>query len=87
MGGLSSFTYSTALGFSISKKLGGYIEPFGAFHEGGFYESFFDTGLTYLIRDNFQLDVSYGFGLNNDMHYFSTGFSWNIPHLSRAKNR
>jgi len=82
---LNSLTYSAALGFSISKKLGGYLEPFGIYSEGGSYKSFFDIGLTYLILENFQLDISYGLGLNNDMYYFSTGLSWNIPRLNKYK--
>ncbi|PHQ57634.1 MAG: hypothetical protein COC16_00495 [Lutibacter sp.] len=78
---ISSFTYSAALGLSISKSFGGYIESYGAFFEGGFFESNFDIGFTYLLNPNFQLDVSYGAGLNNDMQYASTGFSWNIPRM------
>ena len=76
---ISSFTYSAALGFSISESFGGYLETYGAFFEGRFFESNFDIGFTYLLNQNFQLDVSYGTGLNNDMKYVSTGFSWNIP--------
>ena len=81
------FTYSAALGFSFSEKFGGYIEPYGFYAEGGLFQSFFDAGLTYLMRDNFQLDISYGLGMNNDMQYFSAGFSWNIPHLFGSKNK
>ncbi|MCF6279157.1 MAG: transporter [Flavobacteriaceae bacterium] len=73
------FTYSVVLGFSLSDKIGAYIEPFGALAEGGQYEGNFDVGLTYLAKDNLQFDVAYGAGLNNDMQYVSAGFSWNIP--------
>ena len=85
VGQMNSFTYSVALGFSFTDDFGGYIEPFGIYGEQGFYESYFDAGLTYLLNDNFQLDISYGLGLNNDLQYFSTGFSWNIPKLFRSK--
>lgn len=71
---LSSFTYSAVLGFAFSKS-------FGAFFERGFFESNFDIGITFLMNPKFQLDVSYGTGINNDMQYVSTGFSWNIPYL------
>ncbi len=82
---IHSFTYSVALGFSFTDSFGGYIEPYGVYGEQGFYEGYFDAGLTYLLKDNFQLDISYGLGLNNDLQYFSAGFSWNIPKLFGSK--
>lgn len=81
VGQTHAFTYSAALGFGITNNFGAYIEPYGVYAEQGFFESYFDFGFTYLTSDNFQLDASYGFGTNNDMQYFSLGFSWNIPHL------
>lgn len=84
---IHSFTYSAALGFSLGQQLGGYIEPYGAYGEQGFYESYLDAGLTYLMTDNFQLDTSYGVGLNNDLQFFSAGFSWNIPGLFGLKKQ
>lgn len=82
---IHSFTYSVALGFSFADNFGGYIEPYGIYGEQGFFESYFDAGLTYLLKDNFQLDISYGLGMNNDLQYFSAGFSWNIPKLFGSK--
>jgi hypothetical protein len=82
---IHSFTYSLAMGFALGENFGAYIEQYGVYAEQGFFESYFDAGLTYLTSDNFQLDVSYGVGLNNDMQYFSAGFSWNIPHLLGSK--
>lgn len=76
-----AFTYSLALGFSITDKIGCYLEPFGIYSENGFFESNFDGGLTYLLRQNLQLDASYGFGLNHTMNYISLGFSWNIANV------
>ncbi|MCF6294947.1 MAG: hypothetical protein L3J25_04595 [Flavobacteriaceae bacterium] len=37
-----------------------------------------NSGITYLIQDNFQLDASYGTGLNNNMNYFALGLGINI---------
>ena len=85
VGETHNLTYSVALGFSLGDNLGAYIEPYGVYGEQGFFESYFDAGFTYLTSDNFQLDISYGLGLNNDLQYFSTGFSWNIPHLFGSK--
>ena len=38
----------------------------------------FDSGITYLLDDKKQLDLSIGKGLNNDMFYISGGISINI---------
>jgi hypothetical protein len=75
----SAFTYSLAIGIALSDKLSFYAEPYGSWGESNSFESNFDAGLTFLVNKNFQLDVSYGTGLNNDMQYVSTGFSWKIP--------
>ena len=85
VGQIHSFTYSAALGVSFTNKFGGYIEPYGVYGEQGFFESYFDAGLTYLLSDDFQVDASYGSGLNNDLQFFSAGFSWNIPKLFGSK--
>jgi hypothetical protein len=76
--GSGNLTYSVALGISLSDKIGFYVEPYGEFTEFESHLASFDTGFTYLLKDNFQLDISYGTGLNYDMNYFSIGFSWNI---------
>ena len=76
VGRQSSLTYSLALGFQLSNSLGFYIEPYGEWGESNNYESNFDVGFYYLVNDNFQLDASYGVGLNNDLQYLSVGFSW-----------
>lgn len=73
------FTYSAALGLGITKRIGAYFETFGEIVEFNDCISNFDSGITYLIRDNIQLDISLGLGLNQEMNYFSVGFSMNIP--------
>ena len=82
--GSGNLTYSVALGISLSDKVGFYVEPYGALTEFESHLASFDTGFTYLVKDNLQLDISYGTGLNYGMNYFSTGFSWNInPHKKK----
>jgi hypothetical protein len=76
--GIGNLTYSMALSVSLSDKVGAYIEPYGEFAEFENHLANFDIGLTYLLKNNLQLDISYGTGLNYKMNYFSTGFSWNI---------
>lgn len=75
----SSLNYSLAVGFGISKVVGFYVEPFGVWGASNFFESNFDMGFTFLLNSNFQLDTSYGLGLNNNMNYYSVGFSWKVP--------
>lgn len=79
--GEGDFTYSAALGIGLGEKFGTYVELYGAYAEFSNWESNFDSGLTYLVRDNLQLDASFGLGLDHKMHYFSLGFSWNISHI------
>lgn len=76
------FTYSLAMAIGITPKLGIYLEPYGGIIEFDNHEANFDAGITYLIKDNFQLDVSFGTGINHNMNYISAGMSVNI---SKAK--
>ena len=81
VGRQSSLTYSAALGIQLSNSLDFYVEPYGEWGESNNFESNFDVGFSYLVNDNFQLDTSYGVGLNNDMQYLALGFSWKIQHF------
>ena len=38
----------------------------------------FDSGLTYLIDDDSQFDITIGKGLNNDLFFVNLGFSFRI---------
>ena len=38
----------------------------------------FDSGLTYLIDDDRQFDITIGKGLNNDLFFVNLGFSFRI---------
>lgn len=72
------FVYSLVFGFSMTEKLGIFVEGYG--DVANFKDNYmnFDTGLTYLVRNNLQFDFSFGTGINHYMNYFSTGISWNI---------
>lgn len=76
--GSGNFTYSLAVAIGLTPKLGIYLEPYGGIIEFENHESNFDAGVTYLINDNFQLDVSYGTGISHNMNYISAGMSINI---------
>lgn len=79
--GDGDFTYSLAIGHSFTDKVGLYIEPYGEVVEFNEHVMNADAGITFLLKPNFQLDVSFGTGLNHTMNYMSAGFSWNISNL------
>ncbi|HIK62826.1 MAG TPA: transporter [Flavobacteriales bacterium] len=72
------YTYSIVLGSIVSESVSIYIEPFGEFIGLGNQTSSINTGLTYLLNNHFQLDYSFGLGLNHKMNYVSVGFSWRV---------
>jgi len=74
--GKGNLTYSAALGVTVNSKVGIYLEPYGELIDLNVYQASFDAGFTYLIKDNFQLDFSFGTGINYKMNYLSAGFSW-----------
>lgn len=75
-----TFIYTLTTGFSLSEKIGMYIETFGFAPQKDKANHNFDGGITYLINDNFMLDLSSGFGItkNAPKNYFALGFSFRI---------
>lgn len=71
-------TYSVAVGFGLTSRIGTYCETYGEF--AGLHDliSNFDAGFIYLIKNFMQFDCSFGLGLNQKMNYFSIGYSMNI---------
>lgn len=75
-----TFIYTNAIGYSITEKLGSYIEIFGFIPQKEKSNHSFDGGITYLINPNFMLDLSSGIGIskNAPKNYFAFGFSFRI---------
>lgn len=77
------FVYSGLLGYKISNRFWSFAEVYGNFDHADFPDHNADLGLTYLLRNNLQLDVSGGFGLTgtDDLarYFLSAGLSWRIP--------
>lgn len=68
------FPYSVSNAFSLGDKMGYFVELFGPdFTEN---ELSMDAGFTYLISDNFQVDISGGFHFDNETTFISTGFAY-----------
>jgi hypothetical protein len=70
------FIYSLVLSKSFG-PVGTFIEIFGE-NGSNQTQSNWDLGLTYLIKDNLQADISYGKGINNQLSYLSVGAAWNF---------
>ena len=75
---IESLTYSIVLGFSLNQKMSAYFEPYGEVSDFKDLASNVNMGITYLIKDNLQLDYSFGTGLNNKFNFMSIGCSIKI---------
>lgn len=75
-----TFIYTLASGYSFSDKLGSYIELFGFAPQNDKANHSFDGGITYLINNNFMLDLSSGIGITGNApdYYMAFGFSFRI---------
>lgn len=71
---------SVSVGYAISDEVGAYVEYFGFYPASGNNADthYVNSGLTFLITDDFQIDVRAGAGLNDDSDDFFTGvgFAW-----------
>lgn len=76
----TTFIYTLTTGYSINKKLGCYAELFGFAPEKDKANHNFDGGFTYLINNNFMVDLSSGIGITDNApdHYVAFGFSFRI---------
>ncbi len=79
---LSSLIYSIAVGIGLSDTVGAYAEVFGDTGLSADGESHsFNGGFTFLLADNFQLDVLGGFGLSSVAAdwFGGAGISYRFP--------
>lgn len=76
----STFIYTLTTGYSINEKMGCYAEIFGFAPEKDKAYHNLDGGFTYLINNNFMVDLSSGFGITDNApdYYVSLGCSFRI---------
>jgi hypothetical protein len=76
----ATFIYTLTTGFSLTEKLGAYLEVFGFAPQNDSANHNADGGFTYLLSDNAMVDVSGGFGLTENApdYFISCGFSFRI---------
>jgi len=75
------YFYSVTLGAGLARRLGIFVEAFGLLFPENADEHLLDTGLTFFLLPNLQLDVSGGLGISdaaND-YFVSAGLSYRIP--------
>lgn len=75
-----TFIYTLTGGFSLSEKLGCYIELYGFAPQKDKADHRCDGGFTYLISDNVMIDASGGFGISENApdYYTALGFSFRL---------
>ena len=75
--------FSAVLGIAITDLLGGFFEFFGSapVDPTGKPTNLIDGGFTYLVRDNFQLDIAGGFGMSGAAEdwFVGSGISYRFP--------
>ena len=80
---LSVFRYTATLGVGLTEQLSGFVEVFGdvPLSASGGPANMFDGGFTYLISDNFQIDVASGVGLSQeaDDWFITAGATYRFP--------
>jgi len=76
----STLLYTVTTGYSVTEKLGSYVELFGFAPQNEIAYHNFDGGITYLINNNFMVDLSSGFGITQTApkQYFALGISFRI---------
>ena len=80
---LSNFNYTANLSFSLTGHLGAYVEAYGniAMNPSNSPANLVDGGFTYLILENFQVDISGGKGISEAAAdwYVGAGFTYRYP--------
>ncbi len=73
-----TYLYTLTTGLAITNKLGTYAEVFGFASQTESANHNLDGGITYLITDNFMVDLSSGVGLTDIAleYYVTLGFSF-----------
>lgn len=74
---IPNYTMTTNLSFSLTDKVGSYIEIFGNLKDG-YGKIFFGTGISYLLNNDLQFDGSISSGRNREVTetIASVGLSW-----------
>ncbi|MCK0155705.1 transporter [Cellulophaga sp. F20128] len=76
----AAYVYTVAYGYSFTSKLGGFVELYGDLPENSIANHLWDTGVTYLLNANIQLDASVGTSITDGQDILiSAGVSFRLP--------
>lgn len=76
------YIYTLAYGYSLTDKIGTYIEVYGDFPEDSSANHLWDAGFTYLANDDLQFDVTFGSGFTTGQNLLlSAGLSYRFRNL------
>lgn len=76
----ANYIYTIAYGYSISGKFGAFVELYGDLPEDSKANHLWDAGLTYLVCNDLQLDMSFGTSITEGQDILlSAGLSFRIP--------
>ncbi len=76
----AAYIYTLSYGYSITEKFGAYLEIYGDFPEDSKPNHLWDSGLTYLLSNNVQLDATVGSGITEGQDVLlSAGVSFRLP--------
>lgn len=79
--------YVLNLGYSVTDKIGVFIENYEQFGEA--WRPLFDGGMAYLINNDFQLDISAGYGPKNDTqssYFIDFGLSYRFRDILKKRS-
>jgi len=80
-----AFNYTCNISFPLGAKVGSFIENYGTVF-GGDFDTRWDTGLSYLVNNDFLLDMSVGYGKNDGVAdwFVDAGVSWRVKFKERS---
>jgi hypothetical protein len=74
------YIYTGTVGIYLTDELSAFLELYASFSTKIFPEHYFDGGFTYLLSENFQLDISGGKGISGieNLWFISSGISFRL---------
>lgn len=82
----ASYLYSLSYGHAITDTFGAYLEMYGDIPEDSKSNHLWNTGLTYLVSNNVQLDATVGSSITQGQDLLlSAGLSFRLPTKQKEK--
>jgi len=76
----ASYIYTLVYGYNLTDKISLYAEVYGNFPESNNANHLWDAGITYLVKNNIQLDATVGKSFTKGQDILvSTGISFRLP--------